>query len=497
MLQKLFRLFPLLWGHWLAIVGTVVTTITANAFMVFFVMDVVRGLNTYSSAVAYLILPFFFIGGLALIALGVWRGSKRVKDEADKTALSKAVESIVADKRARRRVTIFASLTLVNVAIVTVATYKGVSYTGSPGFCGALCHEVMEPEHKVYLRSAHARVTCAGCHVGSGIGPFFSSKLAGARQLWHVITGDIPRPIKVPVHGLRPARDTCEHCHWPAKFTGDRMIVRHRYKEDEKNTRVTNVVQLHIGGHSSRTGAHEGIHWHISNKVKITYEALDEKRSIIGRVFVERDGKKLTFYPPKQYTDPKTKKKVPYPTKVVETRVMDCVDCHNRPTHVYAANAASAVDRAITLGKIDVTLPFIKKVATSLLNESVTAPRDGAAKRYIGKLQAHYAKANPQVAKDKAKAIEAAGKALGKLYVDNIWPRMKIGWGTYPSHLGHRTTTEGCFRCHDDEHATKPEGKDAKKKVIGQDCDTCHDVLADGEEKPSVPKSVLKLGERY
>ncbi|MBW2735575.1 MAG: cytochrome C, partial [Deltaproteobacteria bacterium] len=180
-------------------------------------------------------------------------------------------------------------------------------------------------------------------------------------------------------------------------------------------------------------------------------------------------------------------KKVAYPTTVAETRPMDCVDCHNRPTHVYAPSASVAIDQAMALGRVDPSIPFIKKEAMALMVD-VKASRADADKRYVSGLQQVYSKKYPQVAKDKAKLIHKAGTELGRVYLKNIFPRMNIGWGTYLNHLGHRSTTEGCFRCHNDEHKTK-EGK-----VLAQDCDLCHDVLADDEEKPDVPASLLKLG---
>jgi len=490
MLKRLTSLFPVFWGHWLSVVGSIATTVAANAFLVFFLMDMTRGLNPYSAAVAYMILPIFFVGGLVLVALGAWRGGKRPGAEARASSrLSTALQAITVDPKTRKRLMAFGLLTGINIAIVTIATYKGVTYTSTPSFCGQLCHQTMEPEHTVYKDSPHARIPCADCHVGHGIGPFFESKLAGARQLWHMTTGDIPRPIPTPVHGLRPARETCEKCHWPAKFSGYRMVVHHKYADDEQNSRTTDVVQLHVGGMNRRTGKYEGIHWHVNKGVKITYEAMNKERAVIGKVTVERAGKTTVFYPPKTYTDPKTEKDIPFPTKVVETRVMDCVDCHNRPTHVYARSESMAIDRAMALGKINPSLPFVKKQSLALLKDT-SAPRRDAGKRYAAKLAQFYAQKYPQVAKDKATQIRYAGEELGRIYRKNIWPRMNIRWGTYPNHLGHRGTSEGCFRCHDDEHATKEE------EYISQDCDTCHDLLADDEAKPDVPEAVLKLGQR-
>jgi hypothetical protein len=61
----------------------------------------------------------------------------------------------------------------------------------------------------------------------------------------------------------------------------------------------------------------------------------------------------------------------------------------------------------------------------------------------------------------------------------NVNPEMKISWGTYPNNLGHEDFL-GCFRCHDGSHQSK-DGK-----VITQDCDACHAVLAQDEANPKV-----------
>ncbi|MCB9556314.1 MAG: NapC/NirT family cytochrome c [Deltaproteobacteria bacterium] len=487
MLKRLLDALPYLWGHWLSIIGSIVVTISANVFAVLFVLDMTTGLrSTYVSAIGYLVAPMFFIGGLMLILVGVWRQKKRgLRRKSGGESLSDILDRIVQSKSLRRRAMVIGGLTMVNVLLVSAATYKGVTYTHSPAFCGTLCHSVMGPEYAAYRRSPHARVTCADCHVGEGAEAFFSSKLAGARQLWSMVTGEIHRPIPTPVHGLRPARDTCEKCHWPAKFHGARLIVRHHYKDDEKNSRETNVVQLKVGGQNQRSKRYEGIHWHVSPGVKITYEGLDSKRSKIGKVTVEEAGKATrVFFAPK----PDDKKKQAQASATpFEVRAMDCVDCHNRPTHTFDNSPAVAIDQALAFGKIDLELPFIKREGLRLLKQ-IDTPREQAAAKYAKDLQAFYAKTYPEIAKSKAKAIEKAARELAWIYRRNIYPEMKLGWNSYPNHIGHKTTTEGCFRCHDDEHKNK------SGKAISQDCDVCHDVLADEEETPDVPKSILKLG---
>ncbi|MBK8481694.1 MAG: NapC/NirT family cytochrome c [Proteobacteria bacterium] len=478
MLKRLFGLLPFLWDNWVSILGTLITTVFGNAMLVFTVVDLVgHGLNPYVATVTYLVMPPFFVGGLGLIALGAWRSRRRQRE----APLRTAVASVLANQRARRTIAFVVMVTLVNVVLVSLTAYKAVSYSETSEFCGELCHTVMEPEHTAYLASPHARVSCAGCHIGEGASWFVKSKLSGVRQIWAVFAGSYSRPIATPIDNLRPARETCEHCHWPAKFHGVHLLRRDLFANDEANTRRTNVVMLNVGGINARTGRYEGIHWHVSPAVKVVYQALDHKRSKIGQVSVYEHGRLVRTFSPAGAAKASASTSAPG-----EARTMECIDCHNRPTHIFAASAAVAVDGALSARRIDAALPFVRRQAVALLAQ-VETPRAEAPGHFTSALQGFYRERYPQVAQAKAQAIAAAGAELGRLYQRNIFPAMRIRWGTYPSHLGHRQTSEGCFRCHDDEH------KAADGRVIPQDCDLCHEVLAEEEEKPDVPEGLLRL----
>jgi len=475
-LNRVIGLVPKLWANWVALLGTTLTTVSGNAILIIVVVDIVTGANPYVSSAGYLLMPMVFVLGLGLIALGIWLDHRRRRRGGAQSTLTRAYDMVMADRPARRRVYFVVVATVLNVTLISVAAFKGVTYMDSPEFCGQLCHSVMEPEYQAYVRSPHARVSCVDCHIGEGADWFVRSKASGLRQVWATVTGDFSRPIPTPIHHLRPARETCEKCHWPEKFHGVRLLVRHVYRSDAKNTRVTNVVNLNVGGVNKRSGRYEGIHWHVAPDVHIEYEALDPKRRVIGKVMLRQQGKETTYLPPAKAKG----------GKVFERRVMDCVDCHNRPTHVYDALPERAVDRALALGKLDRSLPYLRREAVALLREKVDPDR--AAQLFGSRLKSYYGKQHPEVARGKGEAIEKAGRELGWIYRRNIFPRLKIGWNTYPDHLGHRATTEGCFRCHDDEH------KSGKDQVIRQDCDLCHEVLAEEEEKPDVPAGVLRLG---
>ena len=474
-------ILPILWGNWISLIGTTLTTVASNIFLIVLIVDLTSDeTNLYAAGIAYLIMPAIFMVGLILIAVGYW--FKR-RGKIGETVLGKALDLITSDPKSSRRIAFVVVATVINVTVVSLAAYKGVTYSNSPQFCGQMCHSVMQPEYTAYLNSPHARVACAECHIGAGADWFARSKLSGLRQVWATMVGNYSRPIPTPVHNLRPARETCEHCHWPSKFHGTRLIVRHHYQDDEANTRQTNVVQLHVGGVNQQSGEYEGIHWHVSPDVTVRYEALDERRTKVGKIVVSEKGKADRVYlPPKGNDDANKEPSVP-----MEQRVMDCVDCHNRPSHIYDHSPETAVDKALSYGKIDSTLPFIRKQAVELLRQK-DVPRTNVEATFGKQLAAFYEKNHSEIAREKTEAIQRSAAVLAELYRLNVYPALNITWGTYPSHLGHRNTTEGCFRCHNDEHQT------ASGDFLPQDCDLCHDVIAEEEEEPDVPESMLRLG---
>jgi nitrate/TMAO reductase-like tetraheme cytochrome c subunit len=358
----------------------------------------------------------------------------------------------------------------VNVIIFSVASYRGVEYMDSTKFCGQTCHTVMQPEFTAYSNSPHQRVACVECHIGPGASWFVRSKLSGVRQVFAVTFHTYDEPIPSPVHQLRPAIETCEECHWPQKFTGDKFIVRIKYSDDEKNTPLTTILVMKIGGRTWQGSV--GIHGrHLDVKSRIQYVATDGHRQVIPSVkYLDDTGKNTEFLS----TDTK-----PTPEQLAagEQRTMDCVDCHNRPTHVFML-PDRAVDQAMAAGQINPGLPFIKKKATEVLRV-VYPDRQAATQRIAASLNDFYRTSYPDVSRDKRAQIDAAIAQVQQIYLRNIFPDMKISWGTYPNNLGHEDFP-GCFRCHDGSHST-PDGR-----TITNDCDACHTLLAVEESNPKV-----------
>jgi len=456
----------------ISLIGSAIVTAAGLLIVTLFALELF-GLHgsPYIGILAYVILPSIFIVGLLLIPIGIARERRRQRLAQERGEAPAAFPIIdLNDGRTRNRVLIFTALTAINIVILATATYKGVETMDSTKFCGQACHSVMAPEYTAYQRSPHANVRCAECHIGPGADWFVKSKLSGSWQLAAVTFNLYPRPIPTPVHSLRPARETCEQCHLPAKFVGDRLKVIDSSADDEKNTPLKTVLLVHVGGRQG-TGA-QGIHWHVDRSVRIRYLS-DEKREKIYQVELRAaDGKRSL------YTMDGAK-----PPAGVAWREMDCVDCHNRPGHSFQP-PETEVDQAMVEGRIDRGLPFVHREAVRLLKVSYPS-QDAARKGIADGLQAFYSKQYPQAVAEKAKAIQNAAATLDTLYRSNVFPSMKIGWGTYPNHIGHNNSP-GCFRCHDDAHKT------AEGKTISQDCSTCHSLLAMQEENPAVLKSLAQ-----
>jgi hypothetical protein len=345
----------------------------------------------------------------------------------------------------------------------------------SPQFCGQSCH-VMHPEYTAYKVSAHSHVDCVACHIGSGAESYVRAKVNGTKQLvevtLHPIAGiaprfipDYPTPIPSPVMNLRPAREICEGCHTPAKFIGEKLLVKSNFADDEKNSQTQTVVVLHLGGResfSNLTGIH-GVHLG-----HIEYIATDSTRTTIPWVQKRNANGSTTDFLASTANGVAPKG---------ERRVMDCIDCHNRASHTFVT-AEEAINRAMAEGVISPDLPWVHKKGLELLKANY-ASQDEARVKIPAQLVAFYRANNPSVLSTKAAQVKSAGDGLVTLYSQNVFPDMKVTWGTHPNHIGHQSYP-GCFRCHDGDHSSK-DGKS-----VTQDCAACHNLLAVDETKPKV-----------
>ena len=463
-----------LWSNPIGLLGATLTTVAAVLILTAFILDALgQSLNPYNALVAYIFLPGVFVTGLVLIPVGSWLHRKRMAKQGAEVSPWK----IDFSDGAHRRVAVFVlAMTLLNSIILSVALYEGYHYTDSVKFCGTLCHSVMNPEYTAYQRSPHARVTCVECHIGGGASWFVKSKMSGLRQVYGVFSGDHHRPIPSPVENLRPARDTCESCHWPEAFHGKKLrIIRSLGDGATPGDPQVSALLMNIGGKDERTGRYTGIHWHVSRLNSVEYLAADEKRREIKRVRVRR---------PDGSTEEFVKDKVAEPAKDRAWRTMDCIDCHNRPTHIYQT-AEQAVDGLLLNGRVPAGLPGLREIGLDAVRkpwESETAARAGIAKELAAAYQAKF----PEVAAAKAADIAKAAEALSGAWALNVFPSMKVTWGTYATQLGHQNDG-GCFRCHDEEH------KSGKDHVIGQDCDMCHELMSEKQRLGSLDDRVRKF----
>ena len=456
----------------ITLTGAVLTTASALTIISFWVFEIMLGggaeVYPYAGILFFLILPGIFLFGLVLMPLGGLLRRRRLRLRGE---LPEEYPRIDLNYPPLRRATILVSFaTFANVVIFTTASYRGTQYMDSVEFCGQTCHTVMQPEFTAYSNSPHSRVACVECHIGPGASWFVRSKLSGVRQVFAVAFHNYPKPIPSPVEQLRPARATCEQCHWPQRFEGNIMLVRTEYSQDQANTPLTTVLAMRVGGRNA--DGMIGIHGHhLDPGVQITYIATDRKRQVIPQVtYRDPDGKTTVF----NSTDTK-----PTAEELArgEHRIMDCMDCHNRPTHTFQL-PEQALDQAMSEDYISPSLPFIKKEALEALN--VNYPSRGVARTRIAETLRNFYQSNfSDIAAKDGQKLDAAIEAVQGIYSRNVFPDMDITWGTYPDNLGH-INSPGCFRCHDGNHVS------ADGKTIPNDCGTCHDILAMQESNPKI-----------
>jgi hypothetical protein len=491
--------------HPIGLFGVVLTTLSGFLMLILMGMSTVgvRG-NPYLGIVTFLILPGGFLLGLVLMPISRWRQKKHPD-------LTAPFEFPVLDlnvPRIRNRFVLFLAVTIVNLVILAVAAAGAIDFMDSVEFCGKTCHAVMQPELTAHQNSPHARVRCVDCHIGPGAGWFVRSKLSGTRQVFATIFHSYPTPIPTPVENLRPARETCEQCHWPTKFHGTRLLVRRHFQEDEANTEVQTVLALKIGGGvipstiavandpkdaagtegaavTARPGVTSaersllpdaaGIHWHVATRVEYLS---DPKREKISLVRVHRPDGTV-----KEYRRPGAEEALRDSAGGGELlRTMDCVDCHNRPAHIYKP-AVRALEEAMADGHISTRLPFIRREALAAIQKDY--PTSEAAQAGIADhLRGFYEREYPALDAEQANLLPASIQGVQGVYARNVFPAMRVAWNTYPNHIGHEASP-GCFRCHDEELATS-EGE-----TISQDCGLCHSLLAVEEENPPILQQVF------
>ena len=430
-----------------------------------FVGGEAHGHNPYTGIFTYIIFPSVMGFGLALFLLGgAWERRRRHRMKPDEIGRYPVLD--LNDPRRRRTFVTFLLLAFIFLFMSAFGSYRAFEHTESVQFCGQTCHTVMKPEFTAYGASPHARVKCVECHVGPGADWYVKSKLSGAYQLYSVSFDKYPRPIKSPVHNLRPAQQTCEQCHWPAKFFGAQLKVFNRFAYDEQNTLRQTRMLINTGGGDPATGQVAGIHWHMNIANEITYVSTDDQRQVIPWVRMKsRDGTVREFRLEGLSLTPGELEKH-------ETRRMDCVDCHNRPSHVYVP-PDRAVNDSLNAGKLDPSLPYVKRQAVEVLTAGYETT-DEAVARIARDLEGFYRQNYPDLYAQRSDAVRAAVAEVQRIYQTYTFPEMKTDWKTHPDNLSH-FYYQGCFRCHDGRH------KSDDGRVIRNECNVCHTVLDQSE----------------
>lgn len=475
------RIFPASFYNIITLVGTAIALISFGLILFLMVLELFsEEQKPYMGIIAFVILPAILLFGIFLIALGIWREHKRQR-EGKPTGLH-LPQIDLNNPRHRTAFTFFSVGTLLLLMFSAFGSFKAYEYTDSDQFCGETCHAVMHPEYTAYQFSPHARVGCVKCHIGPGAGWFVRSKLSGAYQVYATTFNLYPRPIPTPIENLRPAQETCEQCHWPKHFFSEKQHVNTYFLSDEKNTKWNLNLLMKIGGGNIEAGPTSGIHWHMNINNEVMYIPADSTRQVIPWVRVKHpDGIERIYRSTDNTLNDEELQKL-------SSRRMDCIDCHNRPTHIYHP-PASSVNHVMALGWVDPELPNVKSVSVEALEKPYSSKQAGLDSIKTS-IEEYYQKNHWEIATKKAEAIARTVTEVQKIFERNYFPEMKVSWKRFPDNIGHMYYP-GCFRCHDGKHVSD-DGK-----VLSRDCNVCHTILAQQFERDKLRLSLGGIEYRH
>lgn len=444
-------------SHWLAMVGLGLVLTSIVLWSCLLTMRLRQGDDNPYIGLASMLVGGVLVLGAVLAPIGLFLGRRRMREKL-----------VAIDRKAAwgRLIAFLLVASLINVVIVSQTAVRAVHAMETKTFCGS-CH-VMTPESRAISQGAHAGILCVDCHVGEGTMGYIESKVQGTHQLIAVMTDSVEKPIKGAIEAgkMVPSAETCEGCHWTDQPAKAKFKMVRRYGEDELNTPETTVLTMYVGG--SRMGGIHGAHH--GEGVQIQFIATDSKRQDIPWV---------------EYTNSTTGETRTYVRKGADAAAfaslpritMQCFDCHNRPAHSFEM-PDRAVDQAFLLGRLSMSLPFLKKTSVEIL-EADYASSAVAAAEIPARLAAYYAKDYPDIASTRTADIDEAGRVLADIYSRNVFPEFGVTWGTYPDNRGHQHFP-GCFRCHDGEHV------DAAGQEITRNCFRCHYPSATDDSNPEV-----------
>ena len=443
--------------------GAVISGLSFGLILFLLMLEVFsRSPSPYVGIVAFIILPTFLLGGLAVAGFGIWREDRRLRTG---TAVANKMPVVdLNNPRHQAAVALVSTGALLLLVFSGFGSFQAYEAMESDAFCGQTCHTVMNPEYTAYKDSPHAHVGCVKCHIGPGAGWFLRSKISGAYQLYSVAFNKYSRPIGTPIHNLRPARETCENCHWPRQFFSEKRVTYTYFSSDVANSKWTLDLLLKIGGGNGHAGPSSGIHWHMNINNTVSFIATDSSRQTIPWVrTVEPDGTTNVYQSTERPLNA---------ADVTERRMrrMDCIDCHNRPTHIYHPPSQS-VDNLMATRRIDPALPSAKNLAVYVLEKPYANDAE-AADSIKTIIDGYYGANYSEIARTKKPEIARMVSAVQGIYARNYFPAMKTNWKGFPDNIGHMYF-RGCFRCHDGKHVSQ------SGKVLTNDCNTCHVVLSE------------------
>lgn len=457
-----------------SLVGAVLALIALGLILMLYILETFsKASHPYMGLITFMVLPVFVVFGLLLVVWGMVRARRRFHAGTPEPPLP----HIDFNNPKHRNMAVLFSFGGVMFAVLSAfGSYQAYEYTDSVQFCGLVCHKVMEPEYTAYHGSPHARVRCVECHIGSGASSFVRSKISGTYQIYSVLFHKYSRPIATPVHNLRPAKETCEQCHWPRHFYSAKLLSRNYYLSNPQNTPSHLDLLMKIGG-GDPSNWQAGIHAHMYLDNKVSYIATDRERNNIPYVeLTNADGSKTVF---RSSDNPATDAEL----AKGEHRTVDCIDCHNRPTHVFR-HPAQSVNQAMGAGDISPTLPDIKRVSVEALEGKYTT-KDAADAAIAKSVTDFYSTTYPKIAANRQTDIKQAVAQVQDIYNKNYFPSMNVSWKGFPDHIGH-IYSDGCFRCHDGKHVS------SDGRVITKSCTACHTLLS--QSVGSGPKKISLTG---
>jgi nitrate/TMAO reductase-like tetraheme cytochrome c subunit/mono/diheme cytochrome c family protein len=353
------------------------------------------------------------------------------------------------------RVLPYAVLGVLTLMLLSAGVY-GWEYTNSPEFCGTSCH-TMPPEYTSYLTSPHARIACVDCHIGKGfITTRITRKAGDLKHVFATLFHTYEFPIRADA--LRPARETCEKCHFPEKFSDDSLRVIRRYGDDPLNSPTDIYLTLKTGGGDKRQGLGKGIHWHIQNPVY--YYPTDPEEQDIPYVVVENeDGTSTEYVDIESDFDPAS-------VEQADLKEMDCITCHNRITHL-VPTPEDVVDQMIARGQIDANIPEFRRIAVETYGQISDTTDQGL--QSLGALEEFYKTYYPDYYAENSEKVQEAILALQGAYAASVYPEQHSDWNSHPNNIGHKDSP-GCFRCHDGKHL------DSENQAIRLECNLCHSI---------------------